>query len=163
VNEKHETLKQLASARKKEFRKLAVQLKKWSERSLDIAVHSLHDKVFSEIDCLECASCCRYLGPRITNQDITRMAKVLRMSSSELFDMYLRTDEDGDMVFKTMPCPFLMSDNYCSIYENRPKACREYPHTDRKRFYQIIDLSLKNIPTCPAVYRIFDELSKMKI
>jgi Fe-S-cluster containining protein len=25
-----------------------------------------------------------------------------------------------------------MDDNKCSIYEVRPKACREYPHTDRK-------------------------------
>ncbi len=30
------------------------------------------------------------------------------------------------------PCPFLGDDNYCSVYEARPKACREYPHTDRK-------------------------------
>ena len=162
MNEKPETLKQLASARKKEFKKLAVQLKKWPERLLDTTVHQLHAKVFTEIDCLQCASCCRYLGPRIANQDITKMAKALHISASEFFDTYLRTDEDGDMVFKTMPCPFLMSDNYCSIYESRPKACKEYPHTNRKRFYQIIDLSLKNIPICPAVYKIFDELSKTK-
>lgn len=47
--------------------------------------------------------------------------------------MYLRVDEDNDKVFKSMPCPFLGEDNLCSIYDIRPKACREFPHTDRKK------------------------------
>jgi Fe-S-cluster containining protein len=44
------------------------------------------------------------------------------------------------------------------IYENRPKACREYPHTNRKRFVQILNLSHKNCETCPVVYEIFEAL-----
>ena len=73
-------------------------------------------------------------------------------------EQYIVTDEDGDFIFKEHPCPFLLSDNYCLVYENRPKACREYPHTDRKRFYQILLLSHKNCETCPVVYDIFEEL-----
>jgi Fe-S-cluster containining protein len=57
-----------------------------------------------------------------------------------------------------MPCPFLGADNYCSVYDDRPKACREYPHTDRKRFYQILDLTLKNTSTCPAVHLVIEKL-----
>jgi Fe-S-cluster containining protein len=76
-------------------------------------------------------------------------------------DKYLRIDEDKDFVFKTMPCPFLGHDNYCSVYSDRPKACREYPHTDRKRFAQLLDLSLKNTETCPIVFSIFVELRKI--
>ncbi|MGL5620544.1 MAG: YkgJ family cysteine cluster protein, partial [Tannerellaceae bacterium] len=63
-------------------------------------------------------------------------------------------------VFKSMPCPFLMSDNYCSIYSDRPKACREYPHTDRKKFIQIANLTIKNSYTCPGVYEILERLKK---
>jgi uncharacterized protein len=55
---------------------------------------------------------------------------------------------------------FCLPDNYCVVYESRPKACREYPHTDRKRFYQIMELSHKNCETCPVVYEIFEELKK---
>ena len=55
-----------------------------------------------------------------------------------------------------MPCPFLMPDNYCSVYDVRPKACGEYPHTDRKKFYQLLDISIKNAYTCPAVYEIIE-------
>ncbi len=126
---------------------------------MDQQVHALHDQISKRTDCLSCANCCRTLGPRITDKDLDRMAKALRIKSSEVIKTYLRVDEDGDMVFKTMPCPFLGSDNYCSIYESRPKACREYPHTDRKRFYQIYNLSIKNASTCPIVYEVLEQLT----
>ncbi|MCD8261039.1 MAG: YkgJ family cysteine cluster protein [Bacteroides sp.] len=77
-----------------------------------------------------------------------------------MVETYLRIDEDNDYVFKSMPCPFLGTDNYCCIYEDRPKACREYPHTDRKKFYQLYSLSIKNSTTCPAVLEILERLRK---
>ncbi|WP_231496775.1 YkgJ family cysteine cluster protein [Prevotella sp. 10(H)] len=59
-----------------------------------------------------------------------------------------------------MPCSFLLPDNYCSIYESRPKACREYPHTDRKKFEQIFKLTVKNTETCPIAYEVLLRLVK---
>jgi Fe-S-cluster containining protein len=46
------------------------------------------------------------------------------------------------------------------IYEVRPKACREFPHTDRKKFQQIADLTIKNVAICPAAYNIVEEMKK---
>lgn len=125
---------------------------------MDIIVQQLHDEVSEKIDCLTCANCCRSLGPAIYDKDIERMAKALRIKPSEVVSSYLRIDEDGDYVFKSMPCPFLMDDNYCSIYESRPKACREYPHTDRKNFEQIYKLTVKNASTCPIAYEVLCKL-----
>lgn len=127
---------------------------------MDLTVHALHDKFSDAIDCLECARCCKSLGPRIEEKDVERMAKALRMKSTDFINQYLRIDEDGDRVFQALPCPFLAADNYCVIYESRPKACREYPHTDRKRFFQIYKLSMKNAQTCPIVYEVLEELVK---
>ncbi len=125
---------------------------------MDTIVQQLHDEVSEKIDCLTCANCCRTLGPAIYDKDIERMAKALRIKPSEVVSSYLRIDEDGDYVFKSMPCPFLMDDNYCSIYESRPKACREYPHTDRKNFGQIYKLTVKNASTCPIAYEVLCKL-----
>lgn len=125
---------------------------------MDSIVHDLHEKHSSEVDCLECAACCKFLGPAIYDKDIERLAKALRIKPSEVVSQYLKIDEDGDYVFKTMPCPFLMSDNYCSVYESRPKACREYPHTDRKKFVQIYKLTVTNSSTCPIAYNVLKEL-----
>jgi Fe-S-cluster containining protein len=126
---------------------------------MDVEIHDVHDEISERTDCLACANCCRTLGPRITDKDMEQMAKALRIKSSDLMAKYLKVDEDGDRVFQTMPCPFLGSDNYCAIYESRPKACREYPHTDRKRFYQIFNLSIKNASTCPIVYEVLQKLT----
>ena len=128
---------------------------------MDLKVHALHDSVSARTDCLKCANCCRSLGPRITDKDMERISRIMRIKTSELMEKYFRVDEDGDMVFKTMPCPFLGDDNYCAIYESRPKACREYPHTDRKRFFQIYNLSIKNAYTCPIVYEVLNEITKL--
>ncbi len=127
---------------------------------MDTIVHELHNRFSSEIDCLQCANCCRSLGPAIYDKDIDRMAKALRVKPSDVVANYLKIDEDGDYVFQSMPCPFLMPDNYCSIYESRPKACREYPHTDRKKFSQIYKLTVENTQTCPIAYEVLRELVK---
>jgi uncharacterized protein len=127
---------------------------------MDTIIHTQHAHFSEKYNCLECANCCRTLGPAIYDKDIERMAKSLRMKPAEVIATYLKQDDDNDYVFKTMPCPFLLSDNYCAIYENRPKACREYPHTDRKRFSQIFLLSVKNAYTCPIVYEVIEQVKK---
>ncbi|HSH19510.1 MAG TPA: YkgJ family cysteine cluster protein [Draconibacterium sp.] len=137
------------------------KLKKKKPKNLDDVVHELHAEAFSNFDCLDCANCCKTIGPRLIDKDVERLAKQLKMKTSDFTQKYVVTDEDGDFVFKEHPCPFLMPDNCCMVYESRPRACREYPHTDRKRFYQILPLSHKNCETCPVVYDIFEEL-KMK-
>lgn len=147
--------KLIDSIDKRELRTTVAGMKRLKPNHLDDIIHELHHDLFKNIDCLKCASCCRSLGPAIKDIDIQRMAKHLKIKPSELTDKYLRVDEDGDYVFNKMPCPFLQIDNFCSVYESRPRACREYPHTDRKNFYQIIDLSLKNLKTCPAVASVF--------
>ncbi len=154
-------LKILAKNEEASTKKFFERLKKKTPKNLDDTFHELHEEVFEQIECLECANCCRSLGPRVTDVDITRLSKHLRIKPSKLIDDYLRLDEDNDYVFKQMPCPFLMTDNYCSVYSERPRACGEYPHTDRKKMFQILNITLQNTYTCPAVFLIVDKLKKM--
>ena len=152
------SLPEKAKKVEKETKAFFKSIKKSRMRELDDVVHALHEEVFEETDCLECGNCCRSLGPRITDKDIERIAQSFRMKPHEVVHTYLRVDEDNDYVFKSMPCPFLAADNYCFIYEDRPKACREYPHTDRKKFFQIHSLTIRNTKTCPAVFQILERL-----
>ncbi len=116
-----------------ENKKLIKKIKQNRKINLDALFYSAHENVFNHINCLDCANCCRSLGPRITNKDIERLSKQLNIKPSTFTEKYLLIDEDNDYVFKTMPCPFLLPDNYCSVYEQRPKACREYPHTNQRK------------------------------
>lgn len=142
-------------------KKFLLALKKKDSRKVDDAFHSLHEEVFEEIDCLTCANCCKTTSPIFYDTDIERLAKHLRIKAVEFVDKYLKVDDDGDQVLKTTPCPFLGYDNYCSVYEARPKACREYPHTDRKKMVQIMELTHKNTQVCPAVFEIVERLRKI--
>ena len=149
-----------ALTNQKENKDLVKKLKKSKPKNLDDTVHQLHDEVFEKIDCLDCANCCKTTSPAIYERDIDRLAKHLKMKPSKLIEQYLEKDTDNDYVFRSAPCPFLDHENYCMVYESRPLACREYPHTNRKRFYQVLDLSLKNTEICPAVAGIFEQLKK---
>ena len=123
--EKHN---QKANTLKKENRIFFDKLKRSKPKNLDAIVHRLHDEIFEKTDCLACANCCKTTSPIFYNKDIERLAKHLRLKPGDFMDKYLRVDEDKDYVLKQAPCPFLSSDNYCSVYEFRPIACREYPH-----------------------------------
>lgn len=145
-----------------ETKSFFAKLKKKKPKNLDKVVHQLHDEVFQEIDCLDCANCCKSISPTLYDKDVERLARYFKIKSTQFIDEYLNIDEDGDYVFKQTPCPFLLPDNYCIVYESRPKACREYPHTDRKRFYQILNLTLKNTEVCPAVFDVVEKLKERK-
>ena len=78
------------------------------------------------------------VSPIFRDSDIKKLAKRFRVKTHQFIDSYLKTDSDGDYVLRTAPCPFLWEDdNTCSVYEDRPLACKEYPHTNRKNMYQI--------------------------
>ena len=144
---------------KKEKQRWLAQLKRVNQRKLDSILQEAHEQAFSCIDCLECANCCTTTGPRLSDTDIKRAAKFLRMKDVDFAQQYVRIDEDGDQVFKSMPCPFLGADNYCSIYASRPKACRDYPHTNRVKQHQLLNLHLKNVEVCPAVEQVVKSTS----
>jgi len=124
--------------------RLLKELKSKKPAQADKLFGEAHQEVFKAIDCLDCANCCKTTGPLFKQGDVERAARALKMKPSVFIETYLRTDEDGDLVLQVLPCPFLADDNYCMIYESRPYACRDYPHTDRKRVQQVFPLTEKN-------------------
>lgn len=150
--------KKQALNKQKEHKKFLDSLKKKPPKNLDYLVQDTHDEVFEEINCLDCANCCKTTGPLYTEKDIERISKHLKLSISDFEKKFLRVDEDGDKVLQNLPCYFLNEDNTCLIYDVRPKACREYPHTDRKKIYQINHLTIKNTIICPAAYQFVERM-----
>lgn len=153
-------LPELAKDKHKENKSFFQKLKKKPPKDLDYIMQELHEEEFERTDCLQCANCCKTTGPLFTDKDVERISKHFKMKPQQFIDAYLRVDEDQDYVLQQVPCTFLGADNYCSIYEVRPKACREYPHTDRKKFQQISHLTLKNVAICPAAFNIVEEMKK---
>jgi len=148
---------------KKAHRNFFIKLRKKTPKNLDAIMEKLHDEEFKKSDCLQCANCCKTTSPIFTKKDIERISKSFRIKTRQFIDTYLNVDDDQDYVLKSSPCTFLAEDNSCNIYEVRPKACQEYPHTNRKNFEKISDLTLQNVAICPATFNIVEALrAKLK-
>jgi Fe-S-cluster containining protein len=143
-----------------ENKKFLVRLSKQNLKEVASIADMTHDQVFTRIDCLQCANCCKSIPPIVNQTDSRRIASFLKITESHFHQKYLKKDEDGDTVINQSPCPFLEIDNKCRIYEVRPKACREYPHTNNREFVKNIRLHLQNTQYCPGVYHIIDQLKK---
>lgn len=137
-------------ATKKIFRKM----KQAKPNDLDQKFHKGHEAEFKKMDCLSCANCCKTTSPIFRDADIRRISKHLRIKEGKFISDYLKMDDEQDYVLKSSPCSFLDNDNSCSIYDVRPLACREYPHTDRKNMFQVLEITAENSLICPAVARI---------
>lgn len=156
-----ENLQKLSSDKLKENKKYFQKLKKRTPKRLDLLVQEIHEKEFERTDCLTCANCCKTTSPMLTYKDIERISKHLKMKVVDFKNQYLKIDEDDFHVLKSAPCTFLdETDNTCFIYDVRPKACAEYPHTNRRKFIQLANLTIKNTEVCPATYRIVEALKK---
>jgi len=154
-------LPDLAKEKYLETKRYFEKLKKRTPKNLDFVVQELHISEFKRTDCLTCGNCCKTTSPIFTEKDIQRIAKYVKMKEHQFIATYLERDQDDFYVLKTAPCSFLdLNDNMCSIYDVRPKACNEYPHTNRRKFIQLTNLTLKNIELCPAVYNIVEALKK---
>lgn len=144
---------------KKFFRKM----KQAKPNDLDQKFHKGHEAEFKKMDCLSCANCCKTTSPIFRDADIRRISKHLRIKEGKFISDYLRMDEEQDYVLKSSPCSFLDNDNTCSIYDVRPLACREYPHTDRKNMFQVLEITAENSLICPAVARIVLAITSPRI
>ncbi|AEB08634.1 YkgJ family cysteine cluster protein [Desulfobacca acetoxidans] len=91
-------------------------------------------KCYPGISCF--TECCGRIDIPLTPYDIIRLKKRLGISSTEILHLYTRSELDAKsglpLVFLRMSpennnkCPFVTSEG-CTIYSDRPCACRYYP------------------------------------
>jgi len=128
---------------------------------IDRKAKQFHLEVFDQIDCLACANCCKTTPAILTIQDIKRISRHLKISKKQFIHKYALQDINGEIVFRKVPCFFLLADNKCEIYKIRPEACSDYPHTDSQGFIKKNHLHIENIKLCPAVYHIIKKLKNV--
>lgn len=124
-------------------------------------LRDIHDEVFDATDCLQCANCCKTTPALVTKADIQRIAPTLQMSAKQFIRNYVLEDINGEMNLNRIPCHFLNADHSCAIYEVRPEACRRYPHTDEKGFFNRPALNARNTVICPAAFQIVEKLKSI--
>ncbi len=156
----YKKLLDIAISKKKENKNFIYRLKNARPKDLDEVTNGFHDEAFENIDCLKCANCCATTSPLIKNRDIETLSKRLNIRHTDFTEKYLRTDEDGDFIFKKVPCPFLGEDKHCSVYDSRPGACRDYPHTQQRNIAEKLPITFSNSMICPAVAVVVEKLKE---
>lgn len=149
-----------AAEKEPETRRFFARLRRKRPRALDGTMRALHESAFAETDCLACANCCRTTSPVFTERDVARLGRALGLRPGDVVARYLRRDADDDLVLQQLPCPFLAPDNRCRVYDDRPRACADYPHTDRGQQRRRLGLTLRNSAICPAVFEIVEGLKE---
>ena len=132
-------------------------MKGGNSTQIDKVVHELFDFYSSNIDCTKCGNCCRVMKPQILKKDLKSLSLVTNLTLDEFKKEYTQIDEDGDMSFNKLPCPFL-KDLKCSVYDCRPNDCRSYPHLHKKDFISRLYGVIDNYSVCPIVFNVFEDL-----
>jgi len=158
MKEEYIELLQNAGIHKNENQGWLRNLKAVNRETFSTQLVAIHDEVFAKTNCLECANCCKTTPPILTNEDVNRIAKSLKISSKQFVKHYVLEDYNGEKTLISVPCQFLQADNSCMIYDIRPEACRRFPHTDEKEYPKRASLNLANTLICPAAYRILELL-----
>ena len=131
-----------------------------SVAKIDSTVHDIFRKVSAQIDCTQCGNCCKVIQPHLLAADIKRLVRQLELTTNEFRLRFLKeTDEGKGFVFKIQPCPFL-KENRCTVYENRPRDCRSYPHLHKREFIFRVNQAFSNCSVCPIVFNVYEGLKK---
>jgi len=131
-----------------------------SNEELDAVVQETTDEVWKQIDCLKCANCCRTLQIVVDDKDIQRLAQRLKMTTQQFAKQYVETDQYQTQYLKSTPCSFLGEDNRCSVYEDRPQACRDFPYLHAEGFRQRTFMMIDNTAVCPIVFNVWQQLKE---
>jgi len=124
---------------------------------LDRVVQETTEAVSSHIDCTKCANCCRTMQVVVDAADADRLAKRLNMTAAAFAKRHMKFDEHSDGYLSSIPCPFL-KENACTVYEDRPKACRDFPYLHASGFRTRMIMMIENTGICPIVYNTCERL-----
>ncbi len=153
-------LKVIAKKSNEQFetnQKFAEFLKTKNSEKVDTVVAELSQNAAKNIDCTQCANCCKSLTVAANYQDTVKVAAAVQLEIHEFKAKYMKRNSEGATVFKQRPCPFLKN-NLCSVYESRPSTCRTYPHLEKGQFISRLGNVLSNLSVCPIAFNTFELL-----
>ena len=150
-------IRRLGESKRGENEKLRQHLKR--REFVERRLRRIAEKVEEQIDCTACANCCKVATTQLHDRDVERLAKHLGISRAAFLDRYTDESEDEGVILKRNEhgCVFL-DGNLCSVYEERPANCVDFPHLVRgagslvSRMWQMIDRACY----CPIVYNALE-------
>ncbi|MEO6221014.1 MAG: YkgJ family cysteine cluster protein [Ginsengibacter sp.] len=145
---------------KRLFRSFITRTENRPPENLDKLSEEIDKAVWEQVNCLNCANCCKVMSPTYTFQDIKRISAHLGMRPKNFKEKWLYLDKrENDWMNKSRPCQFLdLNTNMCSIYEVRPADCAGFPHLTKRPLPDFMHVHKQNIEYCPATMLYIEKL-----
>ena len=125
---------------------------------VDTQVHLIAAAITKQIDCTQCANCCKSVEPGVHADEIENLARHKQMTLSDFVQSFVSEEPETKIQFlKHTPCIFL-KENKCSIYSERPSACADYPHLHQPQFKFRWKSIMLNYQICPIVFNTVENL-----
>jgi uncharacterized protein len=125
----------------------------FSRASIDTFFHDANAFVSANVDCMECANCCKTLQPDVDENEIKTLGAQFPNGALAFEHHHVKVCSDGSKHLSSNPCVFL-HDNKCSVYTSKPSSCSRFPHLEEPnvkfRLRRIIALRT----VCPIVYNV---------
>jgi Fe-S-cluster containining protein len=131
----------------------------WVERRFRAIAQEVEDA----IDCKTCANCCREATARVTDRDVEKLSRFLRVKPAVFVRDYCeQSAEEGLILKRTHTGCIFLEGNSCTVYDARPHNCENFPHLLRgegslqSRMWDFKDRACY----CPIVYNTLEEFKK---
>jgi hypothetical protein len=121
----------------------------------DRTLRHIAEEIEAQIDCTQCANCCKSATVTFSDRDVERLARYLRITPAKfLADHTVESPDEGRILKRTEAGCVFLEGNLCGVYEARPDTCQRFPHLVRgagslaSRMWQFIDRACY----CPIVF-----------
>lgn len=133
-------------------------LKPYPADVVEAELQPIVQEVTARVDCTKCGNCCRNLEPGISVEEAGLLAKSKGISK-EIFlrDFTSIEPETGVLFMNHQPCIFF-DGSLCTIYENRPASCADFPHLVKGNFKFRFHSIMANYAICPIVFNSVEGL-----
>jgi Fe-S-cluster containining protein len=126
----------------------------------DRILRRIAEGIQDQIDCTQCANCCRVATVKVSERDVERLSRYLSLAPAAFRAEYTMESEDEGVILRRSEeagCVFL-DGNACTVYDARPDICQRFPHVVRgngsiaSRMWQFVDRA----SVCPIVYNCLE-------
>jgi Fe-S-cluster containining protein len=134
-------------------------LQQTESEALDKMVHELQVAITTKIDCTQCGNCCKSLMIVVEEEEANHLSAVLQQTRDDFDHQYLEKSFSGRMIMNRIPCHFL-TNNRCTVYEDRFAGCREFPALHIPQFRQRLFTTFMHYSRCPIIFNVLETLKR---
>src|SRR5690349_9533892 len=93
----------------------------------DRILRRIAEEIEGQIDCTQCANCCRVATVQLAERDVERLARYLRIPAARFLAEYAaESAEEGVILRRTENGCVFLDGNDCTVYDARPDICQRF-------------------------------------